>query len=39
VLIVEPKAVGAVQRVAGKLGVPSYLIGETRPGKRSVQIA
>jgi phosphoribosylformylglycinamidine cyclo-ligase len=38
VLIVEPKSVGAVQKLAGQLGVASYVIGEIRQGQRDVVI-
>ncbi len=37
-LMVEPNAVGAVQKRAGKLGIASYVIGEIRSGRRDVQI-
>jgi phosphoribosylformylglycinamidine cyclo-ligase len=37
-LILDPKAVAAAQKAAGKLGVRSYVIGEIRKGKREVQL-
>jgi phosphoribosylformylglycinamidine cyclo-ligase len=38
VLIVDPKSVAAVQKVAAKAGVHSYRIGEISRGKREVRI-
>jgi phosphoribosylformylglycinamidine cyclo-ligase len=38
VLIVDPKSVAAVQKVASRTGVKSYLIGEIRKGKTAVSI-
>jgi phosphoribosylformylglycinamidine cyclo-ligase len=38
VLVVDPKSVAAVQRVASRAGVKSYLIGEIRKGKPGVAI-
>jgi len=38
VLIVAPMHVGATQKVAGKLGIKSYIIGEIQRGRRKVQI-
>ena len=38
VLIVDPKSVAAVQKVAARVGVRSYLIGEIRKGKPEVII-
>ena len=37
-LIVDAKSVAAVQKVASRAGVKSYLIGEIRKGKNDVQI-
>ena len=38
VLIVDPKSVGVVRKVAAKASIQSYLIGEIRKGRREVQI-
>ncbi len=38
VLIVDPKSVVAVQKVASRAGVKSYMIGEIRKGKPVVVI-
>jgi phosphoribosylformylglycinamidine cyclo-ligase len=37
-LIVDAKSVAAVQKVASRAGVKSYLIGEIRKGKREVVV-
>jgi len=38
VLMVDPKSVVAIQKVASRAGVKSYLMGEIRKGKPAVVI-
>jgi phosphoribosylformylglycinamidine cyclo-ligase len=38
VLILAPKSVATAQKVAGKLGIKSYVIGEIRKGRSEVRI-